>query len=54
MIAPDSLHHVMSSGLERGQIAADGEDGESVLARLGVSTSGIAKAIARVDRREVH
>lgn len=36
LIAPDTLHHVISSGLERGDIAADGQDRESVLAQLGL------------------
>jgi hypothetical protein len=61
--APGTVHHVIPRGLERGQIAADGEDGESVLARLGpslaeaarqpsISPPGIAKA--HVERSRVH
>jgi len=43
-------HRTTSPSGEHGQIVADGQDGESVLARLGVSTSGIAKAVARAER----
>ena len=43
-------HCATSPSGEHGQIVADGKDGESVLARLGVSTSGIAKAVARAER----
>jgi hypothetical protein len=59
------VHHVIPWGLERGQIVADGQDRDSVLARLGlspaeaaqqpwVSSSGIAKAVERAERRELH
>ena len=58
--APGTPHHVILRGIERGQIVADCEDRESFLARLGlsladtgrllgVSTSGIAKAVARAE-----
>jgi DNA-binding CsgD family transcriptional regulator len=63
--APGILHHVILRGIERGQIVADREDRESFLARLGlsladtarqlgISTSGIATAVERAERREVH
>jgi putative transposase len=62
---PGTLHHVILRGLERGQIVADRQDWESFLARfglslaevarqLGVSTSGIAKAVSRAEQPEVH
>jgi hypothetical protein len=63
--APGALHHVILRGMEHGQMVAAREDRESFLARLGlslaysvrqlgVSTSRIAKAVARAERREVH
>jgi hypothetical protein len=63
--APGTLHHVIFRGIGRGQIVADQQDRESFLARLGlsladtarllgVSTSGIAKAVARAERPSVH
>jgi len=63
--APGTLHHVILRGMERGQMVADREDRESFLARLGlsladtarllgVSTSGIAKAVARAEQPYVH
>ena len=58
--APGEPHHVILRGIERGQIVVDRGDRESFLARLGlsladtarllgVSTSGIAKAVARAE-----
>jgi len=63
--APGTRHHAILRGLERGRMVAAREDRESFLARLGlsladtarlvgVSTSGIAKAIARAERPSVH
>jgi len=63
--APGTLHHVILRGIERGQIVAGREDRKSFLGRLGlsladtarllgVSTSGIAKAVARAERPSVH
>ena len=63
--APGTVHHVILRGIERGQMVAAREDRESFLARLGlslaetarqlgVSTSGIAKAVARAERPSVH
>jgi DNA-binding CsgD family transcriptional regulator len=63
--APGKLHHVILRGIERAQIVADREDRESFLTRLGLSltdtarllglsTSGIAKAVARAERASVH
>jgi len=58
-------HSTTSSSGEHGQMVAAHEDRESFLARLGlsladtarllgVSTSGIAKAVARAERPSVH
>jgi hypothetical protein len=58
-------HCTTSSSGEHGQMVAAREDRESFLARLGlsladtarqlgVSTSGIAKAVARAERPSVH
>jgi hypothetical protein len=58
-------HRTTSSSGEHGQMVATREDRESFLARLGlsladtarllgVSTSGIAKAVARAERPSVH
>jgi hypothetical protein len=58
-------HRTTSSSGEHGQMVAAREDRESFLARLGlsladtarllgVSTSGIAKAVARAERPSVH
>jgi len=63
--APGTLHHVILRGMECGQIVADRQNRESFLARLGlsladtarllgVSSSGIAKAVARAERPLVH
>jgi hypothetical protein len=63
--APGTLHHVILRGIKRGQMVAAREDRESFLARLGLSladtarplglsTSGIAKAVARAERPSVH
>ena len=63
--APGTPHHVILRGMEHGQMVAAREDRESFLARLGlsladtarllgVSTSGIAKAVARAERPSVH
>ena len=60
-----TLDDVILRGLERGGIVADWQDRESFLARLGlsladtarllgVSTSGIARAVARAERPSVH
>jgi hypothetical protein len=59
------VHHIIPWGLERGHIVADGQDCDSVVARLGlssaeaaqqpwVSSSGIAKSVETAERREVH
>ena len=58
-------HRTLSSSGEHGQMVAAREDRESFLARLGlsladaarllgVSTSGIAKAVARAEQPSVH
>jgi hypothetical protein len=63
--APGRLHHVFLRGSKRGRMVAHREDRESFLARLGLSlvdtarllglsTSGIAKAVARAERASVH
>jgi len=63
--AQGTLHHVILRGIERGQMVAAREDRESFLACLGlpladrarqfgVSTSGIAKAVARAEQPSVH
>jgi DNA-binding CsgD family transcriptional regulator len=63
--ASGTLHHVILRGMERGQMVAAREDRESFLARLGlsladtarqlgVSISGIAKAVQRAERPSVH
>ena len=63
--APGTVHHVILRGMERGQMVAAREDRDCFLAHLGlsladtarllgVSTSGIAKAVARVERPSVH
>ena len=63
--APGTLHHVIIRGLERRAIVKDDVDRKSFLGRLGlsladtarqlgVSTSGIAKAVARAERPPVH
>jgi hypothetical protein len=63
--APGTVHHVILRGMERGQMVAAREDRESFLARLGlsladtawllgVSMSGIAKAVARAEQPYVH
>ena len=63
--APGMVHHVILRGIKRGQIVAGREDRKSFLGRLGlsladtvrqlgVSTSGIAKAVARAERPSVH
>ena len=62
--APGTLHHAIPRGIERGQMVADREDPESFLPRLGLSladtarllglsTSGIAKAVARAEQPSV-
>ena len=63
--APGTPYHVILRGMENGQMVAAREDRESFLARLGlsladtvrqlgVSASGIAKAVARAERPSVH
>ncbi len=58
-------HGTRSSSGKHGQIVAAREDRESFLARLGlsladaawllgVSTSGVAKTVARAERQSVH
>ena len=60
--APGTPRHVILRGSGRGQIVADREDRESFLVRLGLSladtarllglsTSGIAEALERAERR---
>jgi hypothetical protein len=63
--APGTRHHVIVRGMECGQMVAGREDRKSFLGRLelsladtarllGVSTSGIAKAVVRAERPSVH
>jgi hypothetical protein len=62
--APGTVHHVILRGIKRGQIVAGREDRKSFLGRLGlsladtarqlgVSTSGVVKAVARAERSSV-